>query len=340
MSQQQQHDYRQIAAYLLDQVIPASRRPVIGIICGSGLSGLSATMTDTISVPFKSIPGFPLPTVAGHSAELVFGVLAGVHAVCLRGRFHSYEGYSIQTVVPLPVRVMRCIGVKMVIVTNAAGGLNPDYNVGDVVCVMDHLALPMLSGFNPLIGKNDDELGPRFPPTSNCYDEKLQEKVLESASSLGMDFVRKDGQYCFVSGPQYESKAECRFLRSCGGDCVGMSTIPEVVAAHHCGMKVLCLSLVTNKVITKGDEGPAASHQEVLDAVNQRSEQLQEIVKEFVKTSKSYLESLPELKAITLPKYKKPFSRCKTCGLPHLYVKIGITVAVTAAFAMRLRMAK
>lgn len=238
--------------------------------------------------------------MAGHAGEMVFGKLEGINTVCLRGRFHGYEGHDMKTVV-LPVRVMRCMGVKFLIVTNAAGGLNPDYNVGDVVCIMDHLALPLLTGsMNPLIGPNDAELGPRFPPTSNCYDQKLQELVVASAKSLEMDsFVRKDGIYCFVSGPQYESKAECRFLRSNGGDCVGMSTIPEVVAGHHCGMKVLCLSLVTNKVIVSGDEGPAASHQEVLDAVNTRSIQIQTLVKGIIRECTTFIQELPNLPKIS-----------------------------------------
>ena len=247
-----------------------------------------------------SIPGFPEPSVAGHAGEMVFGKLEGLNAVCLRGRFHGYEGHDMKTIV-LPVRVMRCLGVKFLIVTNAAGGLNPSYSVGDVICVMDHLALPMLSGaMNPLIGPNDAELGPRFPPTSNCYDSKLQELVLSSAKSLGMEsFIRENGTYCFVSGPQYESKAECRFLRSTGGDCVGMSTIPEVVAAHHCGMKVLCLSLVTNKVIMSGDEGPAASHQEVLDAVNARSIQMQSLVKGIVRECTEFINMMQNLPRIS-----------------------------------------
>lgn len=322
--------YRNIASFLLSK-IPPSHIPTIGIICGSGLSGLSKTMTDVISIPYSSVPdnAFPAPSVAGHAGEMVFGKLANgagdghINAICFKGRFHGYEGHDMQTVV-LPVRVMRCLGVKFLIVTNAAGGLNTSYNVGDIVCVMDHLALPMLAGKNPLVGKNDDELGPRFPPTSNCYDMALQEKVVESAKSLNFEkFIRSYGTYCYVSGPQYESKAECRFLRTCGGDCVGMSTIPEVVAAHHCGMKVLCLSLITNKVVMNGDEGPAASHQEVLDAVNARSVQIQSLVKQIVANCSTMIQDeLPALPPIKLPKYekKKELSRCKTCGYPHLYI--------------------
>lgn len=297
--------YRQAASFLKATLenhnLP---NPLVGIICGSGLSGLSKTLTNSKTIKYGDIPGFPShTTVAGHKGEIVFGLLNGnIPAMCFRGRFHSYEGHDMNTVA-LPVRIMRCLGVKLLIVTNAAGGLNSSYNVGDLVNVMDYFALPMMAGKNPLVGPNDDELGPRFPPVSNAFDPALQDVVLKAAKGLNMDqFVRKDGTYCFVSGPMYESKAECRFLRSIGGDSVGMSTVPEIVAAHHCGMKVLCLSLITNKVVMNGDEGPPASHEEVLEAVNTRSEQVQDLVKEIVKELKisGFLDTLPDLSEITL----------------------------------------
>ena len=339
--------YRLAASYLLSELksndIPF---PKIGIICGSGLSGLSNIMTSQFSVPYSKVPGFPHHcTVPGHKGEMVFGILEGVPCLCFRGRFHSYEGHSMHTTA-LPVRIMRCLGIQLVIVTNAAGGLNPKYNVGDIVCIMDHFALPMLIGRNPLMGKNDSALGPRFPPTSNLYDEKLQQIVLDCAKDLKFDdFVRSDGTYCFVSGPQYEGKAECKFLRnSVGGDAVGMSTVrilktncilyfvfffsktykpllfskyydinecifnvikvPEILAAHHCGMKVICLSLITNKVIMTGDEGEAASHEEVLKAVSVRTNQMQSIVGQIVsvltKDDKAFLNMLPKLPEVSL----------------------------------------
>jgi purine-nucleoside phosphorylase len=142
--------------------------------------------------------------------------------------------------VVLPINVMRCLQVKVVILTNAAGGLNPDYKVGDVVCVSDHFAIPQLAGKNALVGPNDDEMGPRFPPTSNAYNEELRGAAMKAAKNLKLDFVRSHGTYCFVSGPMYESKAECRFLRMLGGDTVGMSTAPEAVTAHHCNMQGTC----------------------------------------------------------------------------------------------------
>lgn len=296
--------YRQAAAYLKKNLNSAGlSTPVIGIICGSGLSGLSNALEgDKLTVKYGDIPGFPSHcTVAGHKGEVVFGMLGGVQTICFRGRFHSYEGYDMKTVA-LPVRVMRCLQVKLVIVTNAAGGLNPDYNAGDVVVVSDHVALAQIAGKNALAGPNDDELGPRFPPTSNMYSESLKAVAYKSADELGLTFVRKEGAcYCFASGPMYESRAECRFLRSLGGDAVGMSTIPELTAAHHCGMKILCLSLITNKVIISGDEGPAASHDEVLEAVEKRAIKMQSFVKTIVcNLKKDILPGLPELSPITL----------------------------------------
>ena len=296
--------YRKASKYLKGRLeecnIPF---PLVGIICGSGLSGLSSALTSTdsksLTVSYSEIPGFPNVTVVGHSGEVVFGMLEGVPTICFRGRFHSYEGHDMNTVV-LPVRVMRMLGVKVLLVTNAAGGLNTTYEIGDIVCINDHFALPMLVGKNPLMGHNDDALGPRFPPTSNMYDTTLQQLYETAVSSLEFTtFCQSNGTYCFVSGPMYESKAECRFLRSIGGDTVGMSTVPELLAAHHCGIKVLCLSLVTNKVVTETVETEAqhASHGEVIDSVNKRSKQIQTLVKEII----SQLHQSNYLNTIQLP---------------------------------------
>jgi len=189
---------------------------------------------------------------------------------------------------------MRCLGVRIVIITNAAGGLNPDYNVGDVIAVSDHLAIPHLASKSSLVGPNDDELGPRFPSTSDAYPERLRSVATKAAKELGMDFVRSHGTYSFVVGPMYESKAECRFLRTLGADAVGMSTIPEVVVAHHCDMQVLCLSLITNKAIMDGDSGEAvANHAEVLEVANERAGQMQTLVQKAVEIFKQ--EIIPTL---------------------------------------------
>mmetsp|Transcript_14140 Transcript_14140/g.21214 ORF Transcript_14140/g.21214 Transcript_14140/m.21214 type:complete len:349 (+) Transcript_14140:69-1115(+) len=313
--------YRSAASYLVAELKAQSfETPKIGIVCGSGLSELSQTLTSTLTVEYKSIPGFPPSTgVEGHKGEVVFGLLDGTPAMCFRGRFHSYEGHDMNTAA-LPARVMRCLGVKLMIVTNAAGGINENYKVGDIVSVQDYFALPMLAGKNPLVGHNDAELGPRFPPTSNAFDSELQDVVINAAQKLEMRrFVRKNGTYCFVSGPMYESKAECKFLRKLGGDCVGMSTVPEILAAHHSGMKIICLSLITNKVVVSGDEGPPASHEEVLEAVSTRSVQIQDLVKEIVRSlnEDGVLDSMPDLPSIDLEKYKKSK---KTCLCPYTFV--------------------
>jgi purine-nucleoside phosphorylase len=296
--------YRLAAKYLQDRLVEKGLPfPAVGIICGSGLSELAQTLQDPVlTIQYADIPCFPKScTVAGHHGEVVFGNLNGVYTMCFRGRFHAYEGHDMKTVV-LPVNVMRCLQVKIVIVTNAAGGLNPDYRVGDVLAISDHLALPQLVGNNPLMGPNDDELGPRFPATSNAYNEHLRSIAQKAAQSLQFDFVRPRGTYCYVSGPMYESKAECRFLRQLGGDAVGMSTIPEVVVAHHCDMQVLCLSLITNQVVMEGDEGaPVATHAEVLEAVSKRSKQMQALVKEIVGLCRlEVLPKLPPLRQVSL----------------------------------------
>merc|ERR1719265_1477218 len=181
---------------------------------------------------------------------------------------------------------MRCLGVKVVVVTNAAGGINRDWNVGDLMCMMDHFALPCLIGQHPLLGPNDAALGPRFLPTSNAYCKSMQQIVMQSAKELGYDFVRPSGCYAMVSGPTYESATEGKWLRLIGADSVGMSTVPEIISAHHCGMKVIGLSLITNKVVMPGDEGPPANHKEVLEETAKRSVQLQALVERIVQELK------------------------------------------------------
>ena len=191
--------YRLAASYILSQLeLHSIQPPKIGIICGSGLSGLSNALDNDddgssssssrlLTIPYSSIPHFPSHcTVTGHAGELVVGTLHSIPTICFRGRFHSYEGHSMNTVV-LPVKVMRCLGVQLVLVTNAAGGLKDDYIVGDVAVIRDHIALPLLAGKNPLVGPNDDELGPRFPPTSNLYDASLQDIVVTVAQSLNFE---------------------------------------------------------------------------------------------------------------------------------------------------------
>ncbi|DBA02040.1 TPA: hypothetical protein N0F65_000287 [Lagenidium giganteum] len=258
-------------------------RPLIGIVCGSGLGGLSKCLQNPQVVKYEDIPQFPRSTVEGHAGELVFGELDGFQVVCMRGRFHSYEGYDVRETA-LPIRVMYLLGIKYLIVTNAAGGLNPEYNVGDLMIMNDHLNMPGLAGKHPLMGPNDSRFGARFTPLSDCYDKKLQEIAYNVAERLNIAHkVRRGGVYCFVSGPTYETPTESKLLRLVGGDSVGMSTVPEVIVAHHCGVKVLGLSLITNKVIMPGQEGIAASHQEVLDAVVSTQSDIENYVRDLIR---------------------------------------------------------
>lgn len=285
--------YEQIAEYLKQKT---RYRPEIGIICGSGLSGLSKTLHNTETFHYSEIPGFPQATVPGHAGELVFGLLGNIECVCMKGRFHYYEGNDMLKVV-LPIRVMRLLGVKLLIVTNAAGGLNSNFSVGDIVVIQDHFGLPCMAGLTPLRGVNDDALGPRFPSMSDAYDKKLQEFVLNAAEKLSIrDRIRPNGTYCFLSGPTYETPTECRFLKLLGGDTVGMSTVPEIIAAKHCGMKILGLSLVTNIVVMdKNSDAVPASHAEVLEAVDASGRYVEAIVTEIAKKEilGDYLQSLP-----------------------------------------------
>lgn len=236
------------------------RKPQVGVILGSGLSQLVDHIADPTVIPYTEIPAFPNPSVLGHKGELVLGELGGVSLLALRGRFHFYEGYTMQEVT-LPVRVMRALGVETLIVTNAAGGLNADWQVGDLMRIRDHLFLPGMAGMHPLRGHNDDRLGPRFPAMLNAYDADLGAMAQAAARRAGATL--RDGVYAMLSGPAFETGAEMTFLRAVGVDAVGMSTAPEVVVARHGGMRVLGISLITN---IAHPDAPAANHQEVLEA--------------------------------------------------------------------------
>ncbi|KIK51557.1 hypothetical protein GYMLUDRAFT_50499 [Collybiopsis luxurians FD-317 M1] len=238
-----------------DQVPPALQHPRVGIICGSGLSGLATSLRDTVFVSYDSIPGFAKSTVAGHKSSLAFGLMGtgdGVPVVAMLGRFHPYEGHKLSSVV-YPVRVMAKMGVKDIFITNAAGALNPSLAVGTIVVVQDHIALPNLTGMNPLLGPQTDPSHPRFLPLSDSYSRRLRKLVFHAAHSLSLPRdALAEGTYAWVSGPTYETPAEGRLLRAAGADVVGMSTVPEVLAAREEGMDVLVLSLVTNAVVIPG----------------------------------------------------------------------------------------
>ena len=253
-------------------------KPQAGIICGSGLSGLSRCISNPETILYKDIPHFPQSTVQGHAGELVFGKIGELSVVCLKGRFHSYEGHPMKRAA-FPAKLFKAIGAEMMLVTGAAGGLNRDFNVGDLMIITDHIGLPLLAGKNPLVGPNDDAFGgPRFPPMSNAYDETLRGLAIHCAKEQGLSFVRDKGTYFFVSGPQYETAAEALMLRNLGGDCCAMSVVPEVSVARHNGLRVLGLALITNKIVFPGDTGPVASHEEVLETVNMRTSEIEAFV--------------------------------------------------------------
>ena len=229
----------------IQEAVEAVRRqwtgkPAVGIILGTGLGGLATQIDREATFEYESLPHFPRSTAVGHAGQLVCGRLAGVPIVAMDGRFHAYEGYS-QRQLTFPVRVMRALGADLLIASNASGGMNPRYGRGDIMVIEDHINL--MNG-NPLIGVNDDTLGPRFPDMVAPYDAKLIDTALEIARRE--NFVAHKGVYVAVTGPNLETRAEYRFLRLIGADAVGMSTVPEVLVAVHAGMRVLGLSIITD----------------------------------------------------------------------------------------------
>lgn len=229
----------------------------VGIVLGSGLGALADAMRDPVATPYEAIAGFPLSGAPGHAGQLVVGDLFGRRTALLQGRAHLYEGWSAQDVA-LPVYLLRALGAGTLIVTNAAGSLDPDFEPGDVMLIEDHLNF---TGANPLIGSNDDTLGVRFPDMSRAYDLALRDLARAAASETGQPLRR--GVYAGVAGPSLETSAERRFLRSAGGDAVGMSTVLEVIAAAHAGLRTLGLSAITNRA-TGGPEQQADTIEEVL----------------------------------------------------------------------------
>ncbi|KNC74171.1 hypothetical protein SARC_13273 [Sphaeroforma arctica JP610] len=270
---------QEIAANLLDKC-KAVGAPSVLIICGSGLQHLSKSLTDQVSVDYKDVPHFPVSTVEGHAGEVVFGKIGSTNVMCMRGRFHSYEGYS-QFAVTLPVRVAKLMGCETLVVTNAAGGLNPKFQVGDIMLIEDHINWVGNAGMNPLRGPNDPRWGPRFPATGQCYTPEHITAMEEIAQELGIGQVIRKGTYLYTSGPCYETPAEARLFATFA-DAVGMSTAPEAVVAHHCGMKTVGLTLVTNCVITRRDSAEIPTHEEVLGAADKTAQDMQDLVSKFV----------------------------------------------------------
>lgn len=217
-----------------------SVKPKIGIVLGSGLGIYIDQIQNKTVIPYEDIPHFKRTSVEGHSGALIFGEVQGVNVVALQGRLHPYEGYAMEEIV-LPVRVLAALGIEILFLTNASGGINTNFHPGDLVIINDHINL---SGRNPLVGPNIAELGPRFPDMGNAYDKELREVLASVAKNHHVDL--KTGVYCSVLGPTYETPAEIRMLRILGADLVGMSTVPEVIAANHLGLKVAGVACVTN----------------------------------------------------------------------------------------------
>ncbi len=216
------------------------KEPAVGIVLGSGLGKLADKIEDRTVVPYKEIPGFPVSTAIGHKGNFIFGKLGGKNVLAMQGRFHYYEGYPME-LVTLPIRVMKVLGIKYLFVSNAAGGVNFDFKVGDLMVIRDHINLLP----NPLIGKNLDEFGPRFPDMTRPYDPKLIRAAEEVAAELGI--ALKKGVYLAGTGPSYETPAEYKYFRLIGADAVGMSTIPEVIVARHSSIPVFGMSVITNE---------------------------------------------------------------------------------------------
>lgn len=238
-----------------------SHKPRVGIILGSGLNAMADAVQQADILPFSDLPNWPVSTVQGHAGRLVIGELEGQSVFVMQGRIHFYEGYSMSQIT-LPVRVMLRLGLEAMIVTNAAGGVNPDFVPGDVMLITDNLNLMGMTGANPLMGPNIDELGPRFPDMSQAYDRDLM--VLAQKVAGENNITLREGVYCGLSGPSFESPADLRFLRMAGADAVGMSTVPEVIVARHGGLRVLGLSGISNKANLDGST--ITTHKEVMEA--------------------------------------------------------------------------
>lgn len=252
-------------------------KPEIGLILGSGLGSLADTIEDAEFYNYDTIPNFPISTVEGHEGRLVIGKLAGKVVVAMQGRFHFYEGYSMQEVT-FPIRVMKLLGVEKLIVTNAAGSVNVNYKPGDLMLITDHINY---SGANPLIGQNLKDFGPRFPDMSEAYKKDLRLIAKKVASNLNIDL--KEGVYMMFSGPTYETPAEIRMARVLGADAVGMSTVPETIIANHSGMKTLGISCLTN--MAAGILDQPLNHEEVIETSNK-------VKADFLKLMNSLIENI------------------------------------------------
>ncbi|HVX25415.1 MAG TPA: purine-nucleoside phosphorylase [Parafilimonas sp.] len=248
--------------------------PVIGVVLGSGLGNFTKELKPEFEIDYSDLPHFPVSTVKGHSGKLIFGSLNKKRIVVMSGRFHYYEGYTPQQVA-YPIRVMKMLGVKTLLISNAAGGVNTSFKVGDLMIINDHISLFTV---NPLLGRNEEEFGTRFPDMSEPYDKKIISKAKSIAKKLNYEV--KEGVYCGVTGPSFETRAEYKLIKAIGGDAVGMSTVQEVIAAVHAGLKVFAMSVIVNMGIR--DESNEFTHEEVLDAANKAEPKMAAIFKDLI----------------------------------------------------------
>ncbi len=252
----------------------SQQKPMLGLILGSGLGSFADNFKNPTVIPFSNLPHFPSTTVLGHSGNLIFGEIDGVHSVALQGRVHLYEGYTPMEV-GFPTRILGALGIRRLIVTNAAGGINPNFRPGDLMLISDHINM---MGVNPLAGPNIDALGPRFPDMSEAYDRTMRQAAREAAREIGMD--QREGVYVGLRGPSFETPAEIRMCRTLGADAVGMSTVPEVIVANHMGVRVLGISCITN--MAAGIRPQKLSHEEVMETAQKAGETFQSLLRAII----------------------------------------------------------
>ena len=252
------------------------KKPRVAVVLGSGLGNFTRELRVDHQITYSSIPHFPLSTVEGHEGKLIFGSIGGKSIIAMAGRFHFYEGYSAEQVV-FPIRVLKMLGIETLLVSNAAGGVNPQFKVGDLMIITDHISL---AAVNPLLGKNDDRIGVRFPDMSEPYKKDLIEKAKQIAKQQSIQV--QEGVYFGVTGPTFETRAEYKMIHVLGGDAVGMSTVQEVIAAVHCGMSVFAMSVITDIGIREDDN--IITHEEVLEAAHRAEPLFSTIFRELIKS--------------------------------------------------------
>lgn len=262
--------YSELLTYLSNKGI---RQPELGLVLGSGLGDLADEIEDAVIIPYEAIPNFPVSTVEGHEGKLVYGNLSGKRVIALKGRFHYYEGYEL-TDVTYPIRLFKELGVTTIILTNAAGGVNPNFKAGDIMVITDHINL---TGTNPLIGPNVHQQGPRFVDLTQTYSKRGIELIKEIAKDQGIDL--KEGVYTWMTGPSYETPAEIRMIQHIGGDAVGMSTVPEAIVAKHAGMEVIGVSCITNLAAGLQSE---LNHEEVIATSQEVKPKFKELLRQLI----------------------------------------------------------